>query len=236
MIQSIAPRFTTPTVPTQIESTPSNPTDSHPLPVDSCAIRRATVAGGLFCGAVSALGTIAVVGGAALLGVPFAGAGAVTAAVVGSTVFGGTLCALTLPKSFDPPAGTDVDFESSRGEVSRNFPAPRRDAASMALAENQMWNAFSAARSAATAEQASSLAADGTERIAEILGHGALRTSSLIVGVAAGLASANPLLGVPLGFAAAFGASYILDKPGHLLGRFLGRAAGGAVGRALQGS
>lgn len=201
------------------------------VPRDTVKLVGGTIASAAFCGASGAIFCGLGAGVAALVGLPFVGPTAIAAAVGASAIFGGTLSALTLRNSFDPPAGTEDAFKNGRGPVTGNLPNPPRDAASMVLAENAMWQSLDQAARSGSSKEAASLAAAGFERFGTILAHGGERTTSLALGVAVGTAVAGPLLGIPLGIAGGFAASYVLDQPSHWLGSVGGRAVGALAGR-----
>lgn len=205
---------------------------SWPAPLDSAHVAVGTVAGAALCGTVSATlcGIGAVV--ASLAGLPFFGAGAIGAAIAGSTLFGGTLMALTLRKPMTDT--TAADAASGRDGIKKFLPNPPRDAASMVLAENSIREGWAKAKQAADVKTAAQIGGASSAKMGMILGHGAARTTSLVLGVALGVSAFNPLIGVPLGLVGGFAASYVLDKPGHWLGTAaaqLAGAAGGALAR-----
>jgi len=232
MINSIAPRIPVLSTPTLTVPTPPPPVA---LPQDSVRLTVGTVASGLFCGGVSAALCGAAAGVTSLLGLPFVGPTAVAAAVGISAVFGGTLAGLTMRKSFDPAPDTQDAFNGGRDGVKANLPNPPRDSASMVLAENGLWHALDQAAAAPTAREAAKLGSEGFRGLGNILGHGAARTTCLVLGAAIGTsAMGNPLIGVPLGLLGGFAVSYLADKPGHWIGETAGRAVGAAAGVAAR--
>lgn len=213
--------------------TPTTAGTALPVRVNVSKTISATLCGSALCGAVSAAACGTVAGALALLGVPVVGAAAVTAAAVGSALFGATLLSLTVPDSFNPPPGTDEAFKSGRQNPLKNLPFPKRDAASLVLAAKTMWDGFNNAVNASDERSAARCGGDGCERIGEILGHGAVRTSAIILGGAIGMASGHPWVAVPLCMAAGFGAGYAVDRPGHWLGRRAGRLVGSQAARRI---
>lgn len=200
-------------------------------PRDQTDFTGATLAAGALTGTVSALLCGAGALATSALGVPFVGPLAIAAAVGGSALFGAALTAATLKDSVVLPADVDEKFAQGRQGVFANLPFPVRDAASMALSENQIWAALDTAPNATYRPEAARQVGEASVRMGEILGHGAARTTSLVLGVAlATAATGSVLVGAPLGFVAGFAASYALDPAGHFLGEKLGRAAGEFAG------
>lgn len=200
-------------------------------PRDQTDFTRATLAAGALTGASSALLCGAGALATSWLGLPFVGPMGLVAAVGGSALFGAALTAATLRDSVVLPADVDEKFARGRQGIFANLPFPVRDAASMALAENQIWAALDTAPNATYRQDAAQQVGEASVRMGEILGHGAARTTSLVLGVAlATAATGSVLIGAPLGFVAGFAASYALDPAGHFLGERLGRAAGELAG------
>jgi hypothetical protein len=200
-------------------------------PRDQTDFSAATLAAGAVTGGVSAILCGAGALGAAALGLPFVGPVGLAAAIGGSALFGAALTAATLKNSVALPADVDEKFALGRQGIFRNLPFPVRDAASMSLAENQIWAALDSAPQSTYRQEAAEKVGEASVRLGEILGHGAARTTSLVMGVAlATAATGSVLVGAPLGLVAGFAASYALDPVGHWLGEKVGRKAGELAG------